>query len=161
MKRRTPKGIWALRGVTIAIALIVLLVIGTVAYSAYEDFEGVRSEVASGSHIAVGSVNYDQATGAETVNLNITVPNNGLYSLNVTVTCSSANVEVSCQRAQTVVPPGQQEVLHFVLGVANVGQFLSSGDHQVNGTVDFGLVPFASLSIGVNFTSFVQLPKGA
>ena len=161
MKRRTPKGIWALRGVTIAIALVVIVVVATIAYSGYEDFQGVRSELASGSHIAVGGAFYDQSTGAETVELNITVPNRGLYSLNVTVTCSSANPGVSCQRAQAVVPAGEQQVLHFSLAVSNVAQFLASGDHNINGTVVIGLIPFASISVGVNFTSFVQLPKGA
>jgi hypothetical protein len=160
LKRRTPRGIWALRGVTAAVATIVIVVVASVAYSGFEDFQGVRSELASGSHVPV-SASYDQATGTETVSLNITVPNRGLYPLNVTVTCSSASSDVSCQRAQAFVPAGGQQVLHFSLSVRDVPQFLSSQDHSISGTVFIGLVPFATLSVGVNFTSFVQVPRGA
>jgi hypothetical protein len=146
--------------VTAAVATVVIVVVASVAYSGFEDFQGVRSELASGSHVPV-SASYDQATGTETVSLNITVPNRGLYPLNVTVTCSSASSDVSCQRAQAFVPAGGQQVLHFSLSVRDVPQFLSSQDHSISGTVFIGLVPFATLSVGVNFTSFVQVPRGA
>ena len=158
MKRRTPRGVWALRGVTAAIALVVIIVVATVAYSAYEDVDAFRSGAASGSKLITGSAAYDQSTGAETVSFNVTIPNQGMYPLDVTISCSSSNPAVHCQPATADVQPGQQQVLHFDMTVANVQQFLASSDHQVNGTVDMTLVPFASLSVGVNFTSFIQLP---
>lgn len=160
MKGKTPGGIWALRGVTIAIVLVVIIVVATVAYSAYEDFNGVRQGTAGGGKLIVGRAIYDQATGAETVTFNVTVPNRGLYQLNVTISCSSANPDVSCKTGTAEVPPGQQQVLRFSLSVSNVQQFLASGDRQINGTVDMALEPFATMSVGVNFTSFVQLPGG-
>jgi hypothetical protein len=161
LKRKTPRGVWALRGVTAAITLIVLVVVATVGYSAYEDYSGIRSGAASGSSLIAGSAVYDEATGGEIISFNVTVPNRGLYSVNVTIDCSSSNSAVACQRASALVPPGQSQLLRFVMTVSDVKQFLSSPDRQINGTVDLGLEPFASLSVGVNFTSFVQLPEGA
>lgn len=157
MKRRTPRGIWALRAVTIAITLIVVIVIGTVAYSAYEDYAGVRSEMAgsgaSGRAVLQGT--------SEIISINITVPNKGLYTLNVTVTCGQLNPNISCQPSQVSVPAGQQGVLHFEMTVANVQQFVASSNHRINGTVTIALEPFAGLSIGVNLGSYVQNPGGA
>lgn len=160
MKRRTPGGIWALRGVTATITIIVIIVVASVAYSAYEDYSGFRAGTASGGNLISGSASYNQGTGAETISFNVTVPNRGLYPLNVTISCASLNPDVHCPAASADVSPGGEQVLHFQMTVDNVQQFLASSDHQVNGTVDMTLVPFASLSVGVNFTSFVQLPGG-
>lgn len=160
MKRKTPGGIWALRGVTVAIALVVLVVVATVAYSVYEDYSGVRSELSSGGHIATATAAYNQTTGSETITFNVPVPNRGLYSLNVTVSCASASSDVVCESAQADVPPGQEQVLYFTFTVNNVAQFLSSSGHAINGKVIMTLEPFASLSVASNFTSLVQLPPG-
>ena len=84
-KQKTPRGIWVLRGVTIAVVVVLLLVVGTVAYSAYEDYNAVRGKLAGGSQQAVGTVVFGGTN--ETVSLNIPIPNGGLYPLNVTVTC--------------------------------------------------------------------------
>ncbi|MDG7011257.1 MAG: hypothetical protein JRN57_03960 [Nitrososphaerota archaeon] len=161
MKPRTPRGIWALRVVTVTVALAVVVVAATVAYSAYEDYSGFRSGLSAGNKMVVGNAVYDQATGAETISFNVTVPNRGLYPLNVSISCSSASPSVQCRNATSDILPGQQGVLHFSMTVADVQQFLGSADRQINGTVAMTLAPFASLSVGVNFTSFVRLPGGA
>ena len=158
MKRRTPGGIWALRAVTIAIALVVVIVLGTVAYSAYKDYTGVKSELSAGSGGATGKAVL-QGT-SEVISINITVPNNGLYTLNVTVTCDPTNTNVACQRSQVSVPAGQQQVLHFQMTIVNVAQFVASSDHRINGTVSITLEPFAGLTIGVDLGGYVQNPGG-
>ena len=117
MKRKTPTGIWALRVVTIAIALIVIVIIGTVAYSAYEDYTVVRSELAGGSNQATAVVSPQGAS--ETVSLNITLSNRGFYTLNVTVTCTYPSSNVVCQPASVSVPPGQDGVLRFRMTVVD------------------------------------------
>jgi hypothetical protein len=160
LKRRTPRGIWALRGVTVAIALVVLIVVATVAYSVYEDYSAVRSEISSGGHIATASAVYNQSADSEVISFNIEVPNGGLYSLNVTVACSSASSDVVCHSAQVDVPPGQEQTMYFSLTVNNLAQYLSSSDRTINGTVVMTLEPFASLSVASNFTSLVQVPQG-
>lgn len=153
MKTKTPGGIWALRGVTLAITLIVLLVIGTVAYSAYEDYTGVRSELSGGSSQAL--VKAMLQGSSEVVSVVITVPNSGLYTLNVTVTCHPRTNNVVCQPSHVSVPAGQQGVLHFQMTIVNLAQFAASSDHRINGTVTIALEPFASLSIGVDLGGFV------
>ena len=154
MKRKTPTGIWALRGVTVAIALIVLLAIGTVAYSAYEDYSAIKAELAGGSQQAVGAAVIRGSS--ETVSINITVPNNGLYPLNVTLTCNYPTPNVVCQRASVDVSPGGQGVLRFRMTVSDVSQFESADNKVVNGTVAISMTPFVGLTIGTDFGGFVK-----
>jgi hypothetical protein len=154
LKRKTPSAIWALRGVTIVVALVVILVIGTIAYSAYEDYNGVRSEFAGGSQQATGKIVVQGPS--EIISINITVPNRGLYALNVTVGCEGQTSNVVCQTAQVVVPAGGDGVLHFKMTVVDLSAFKSSSNHRINGTVTITLEPFATLSIGEDFSGFVN-----
>ena len=147
-------GIWALRGVTVAVALIVLLVIGTVAYSAYEDYSAVRAELAGGSRQAVGAAVLRGSM--ETVSINITVPNDGLYPLNVTLTCNYPTPNVVCQRTSVNVSPGGEGVLRFRMTVSDVSLFENSGNRVINGTVAISMVPFVGLTVGTDFGGFVK-----
>jgi len=147
-------GIWALRGVTVAVALIVLLVVGTVVYSAYEDFSAVKAELAGGSQQAVGAAVLRGTT--ETVSINITVPNKGLYPLNVTLTCDYPTTNVVCQRTSVDVSPGGQGVLRFRMTVLDVPQLESSDNQVINGTVAISMEPFVGLVVGTNFGGFVK-----
>lgn len=158
MKPKTPRGTWALRGVTITISVIVIIVIGSVAYSAYEDYQGIRTELVPGSNQAKGVAMVQGSS--EVVSINITVPNNGLYVLNVTVTCDSKNPNVVCSPSQVVLPGGQQGVLRFKMTVLNIQQFAASPDHRINGTVAIKMVPFAGLSLGVDLGGFVKTGAG-
>jgi uncharacterized protein (UPF0333 family) len=154
LKRKTPGGIWALRIVTIAIAVIVVVVIGTIAYSAYEDYTVVRSELAGGSNQATALVSR-QGSG-ETVSLNITFSNKGFYTLNVSVTCAYPDSNVVCQPAKVSVAPGQQGVLRFRMTVADYSLYQSSSDKAINGTVSVSLEPLVTLTIGTDFSSAVN-----
>jgi uncharacterized protein (UPF0333 family) len=154
LKRKTPRGIWALRAVSVAFALVVVIVIGTVGYSAYEDYTAVRAELSGGSQQAVGSAVLQGQS--ETVSLNITVPNHGLYSLNVTVVCGPQKEAVVCQPSQVVVPPGQQGVLRFRMTVVDLPRFEAAPSQRINGTVIISMEPFASVSIGTDFGGFVS-----
>lgn len=153
-KRKTPGGIWALRAVTIIVALLVLLVVGSVGYSAYEDYTAVRSELAGGSQQAVGAA--VRQGSSEVVSINITVPNRGLYTLNVTLTCDYPTSNVVCQTASVSVPPGQEGVLRFRMTVVDVVTFANSPDQSINGTVAVEMQPFVKLIIGTNFGGFVN-----
>ncbi len=154
VKRKTPAGTWALRAVTVTIALIVLLVVGTVAYSAYEDYSTIRSELAGGPNQAAARGVLNGKT--ETVSINITVRNRGLYTLNVTLACSYPTSNVVCTSAHVSVPTGGQDVLRFVMTVADVQQFANSPDHTINGTVDIQMPPFAGVTVHTDFGGFVQ-----
>ncbi|MDG6985127.1 MAG: hypothetical protein JRM73_00065 [Nitrososphaerota archaeon] len=158
MKPKTPGGIWALRGISVLIALVVIGAILAVGFSAYQDYSGIKSEISSGNKPVSGIAVYNVTSGVETVSFNVTVPNRGLLMLNVTMSCSTSSAYVSCRSAQAEIPPGGEGALHFVMTVTDVKQFLSSTNRQVNGTIAMSLVPFVSLSIGLNFTKYVQLP---
>ena len=154
-ERKTPRGIWALRGVTIAIALLVVLAVGTVAYSAYEDYSAVRPELSGGSNQPVGGIT--QSGNTATVSLNFTIPNGGLYTLNVTLTCDNSNPNVVCQAGQVSVPPGGQQVLRFRMTITDVQRYIASGERRINGTVAMGLEPFVSISIGTDLSGLVNI----
>ena len=154
VKRKTPMGIWALRGVTVAIAVIVLLVIGTVAYSAYEDYTAVKAELAGGNQQAVGAAVLRGST--ETVSINITVPNNGLYPLNVTLSCDYPTTNVVCQGTSVDVSPGGQGVLRFRMTVLDLSVFEGSDNKVINGTVAISMTPFVGLTVGTDFGGFVK-----
>lgn len=158
MRRRTPRGIWALRAVTITTAIIVILLVGTVTFSAYQDFSTIRSELSSGPNQVKGSVvtNGNMAVAS----LNITVPNSGLYTLDVTLTCDNSNPNVVCNAAHVSVPAGQQGVLRFKMTILNIQQYQSSSNHRVNGTVSAALRPFASITVVTDLSGLVNL-KGA
>jgi hypothetical protein len=158
MKRRTPAGIWVLRAITATVAVVVILVAGTVAYSAYEDYTAVRAEFTAGTQQAVGRATIQGSS--ETVSINITIPNRGLYTLSVTVTCDYPTSNVVCQPSQVSVPAGQEGVLRFKMTVADVMQFEDSGSTRINGTVAVGMEPFVSLLIGTDFGGFVSTGGG-
>jgi uncharacterized repeat protein (TIGR01451 family) len=153
LKRRTPKGIWALRAVTASVAIIVLVVVGALAYSAYEDYSAVRPYISNPQHPA-GTASTQGTTGV--ITFNVTIPNRGVFALNVTVSCDSPPVGVTCQRASVNVAPGQQQVLLFTMTIANVQQFAAQSNHTINGTISMELAPFATLTATVNFGGIIQ-----
>jgi hypothetical protein len=141
--------------VTIAIALVVVIIVGAVIYSAYEDYSAVRGEFSGGSNQPVGRV--VQSGNTATVTINFTIPSSGLYTLNVTLTCDNSNPNVVCTTAHVSVPPGQQQVLRFKMTVVNVQQYIASSDRRINGTVSMALEPFVSLTIGTDLSGLVNL----
>lgn len=158
VKQKTPRGIWVLRGITVAIVVILLLVVGTVAYSAYEDYSAVRAELAGGSKQVVGTVVSNGSN--ETVSIDIPVPNGGLYPLNVTITCNYPTSNVVCQRTSVNVAPGGEGMLKFRMIVYDVSQFENSGGHLINGTVAITMAPFVGLTVGTDFGGFVKQGGG-
>lgn len=142
------------------ITVVVLLVIATIAYSAYQDYTAVRSELGGGGSGITAAGAFSQTTGSESISFSVTVPNRGMYAIDVSVSCTSASPDVICQTASLEVLPGQTQKLNFTMTVNNVVQFVNSGGSPINGTVTLGLKPFASISVRANFTSLVQLPQG-
>jgi hypothetical protein len=94
--------------------------------------------------------------GGATISINVTVPNSGLYSLNVTLTCDNSNPNVTCQGGHVSVPPGGQQVLRFQMTIANLQQY-ASADRRINGTVAMALEPFVSITIGTDLSGLVNI----
>lgn len=153
MKGKTPTGLKVIRGISISITLILVLVLGTVFYSAYQDWNAVKSELSGPSPQATGKAVMQGQS--EIVSINITVPNRGLYPLNVTVSCAQ-QTNIVCSPAQVIVPAGEQGMLRFRMTVVDIAQFASSSNHRIDGTVAIHMVPFASLGIGVDLGGFVH-----
>ncbi len=124
-------------------------------YSAYEDYSAVRPELTGGSSQPVAGIT--QSGNTETVTLNFTIPNGGLYTLDVTLTCDNGNPNVVCQTGHVSVPPGGQDVLRFKMTITNVQQYIASSDRRINGTVAMGLEPFVSISIGTDLSGLVNV----
>ena len=125
------------------------------AYSAYEDYSGVRPELTGGSSQPVGGVTQNGNTAV--VSLNFTIPNGGLYTLNVSLTCDNGNPAVVCQEGQVSVPPGGEQVLRFRMTITNLQEYVASGDRRINGTVTMALEPFVSLTIGTDLSGLVNI----
>jgi hypothetical protein len=153
MKRKTPTGLRVIKGISIAISLIVILVLGTVGYSAYQDYNAVKAELGGTSPQATGRAVMQGSS--EIVSINITVPNRGLYALNVSVTCTPQS-NVVCSPTEVSVPAGEQGVLRFRMTIVDLAQYVSSNNHRIDGTLAVKLVPLASLAIGVDLGGFVQ-----
>jgi len=146
---------WAIRGFSIALAVIIVLAFGTVFYSAYVDYRGISNDA---SNPAFHSVVRTMDGNSETVAVNLTVPNQGLYALQVSVACPEPDVAagVSCQHASVTVPAGQTRTLEFRITVANLARFESSLSQQINGSVSIEIMPFASVSLNYDLGSLVE-----
>ena len=152
--RKTPRGIWALRGVTIAVALLVILVVGTMIYSAYQEYNAIRPELSGGPNQPVGLIT--QNGNVAIVSLNFTIPNDGLYTINVTLTCDNSNPSVVCQEGHVTVPPGGEQVLRFKMTVTDVQRYVGSSDLRINGTLSLALEPFIGIAINTDLSSLAS-----
>jgi hypothetical protein len=158
LKVRTPRGVKALRGVSIAVSLAVVLVVVSVVYSAYMEYNVALNEFRGGQ--GVTSTTSTQGF-SEVATVNVTIPNRGLFSLNVTVSCPAAQQgsNAYCESGSVTVPPGLQQVLTFHIVVNDVNAFLG-GTREINATVSINMQPFASVSFVVNLANYVR-PGGA
>ena len=155
MKRRTPTGIKALRAIGISITLIVLIVLGSVLYSGYKNFETVAGDL-NGSNPQSYSTKTTMQGVQATVSANFTIQNNGFYTLSLSMVCDSVQAsQLTCNQAQVSVPAGQQGVLEFKMVIANITQFASSGHGSAKGTLTIEQVPFASISVGLELGHLV------
>ncbi len=136
-----------------AIAIVVIVVVAAVAYSSYEDYTAVKPYISNPQHPA-GTATLQGTTGI--ISFDVTIPNRGLLPLNVTVYCDSPPAGVTCVKASVDVLPGQQQELNFTMTIANAQQFAALPNHSINGTVDMQLVPFASLTVNVDFGGIIK-----
>ncbi|HZW85146.1 MAG TPA: hypothetical protein VFE91_04510 [Nitrososphaerales archaeon] len=159
MKHKKPGGIRALQAVSITLSVVVLLVIGTIGYSGYMDYRGVVSELSSGNNSLVSGKITNQGS-AGVLSLNITIPNGGVYTLDVSVSCDARAINVTCDQASVNVPAGKQEVLRFRMVIGNLAAYEASANKKINGTVAIQLEPFVSVSVGVDLGSLIRQGTG-
>ena len=154
MKVKTPRGLKVLRTVSIIITLVLFAVLGTVIYSAYSEYNIAMNEFKGGQGIT--STTSMQGV-SEVAIVNVTVPNKGWYDLNVTVSCPGlpAGSGAYCERGSVTVSPGGEDVLTFHVVVQDLSVFLG-GNREINATVSITMVPFASLSFGINLGNYLR-----
>lgn len=96
-----------------------LLVVASVVYSAYVVYRGVTGEL-GGMGTQHATVMTLMQGGSEIVALNVTVPNKGLYTLQVSVSCpQGTSSNIVCDPGSVTVPAGQQRVLHFQMTITD------------------------------------------
>jgi hypothetical protein len=148
----------AIRAASLTISLVSLVTFATVFYSAYTDYNSVLQLVGSQSGGAV-SETVTSSGGQTTLHINATVPNNGIYPLQVSISCPHASSQpgVSCVGDSAMVQPGQTGEIHLSVSVSNSTlSSLGLGALNLDGEVDITLVPFASLSMLVNLGTLIQ-----
>lgn len=154
-KRKKPGGIVALQAISIALTVVVILVVASIGYTGYVDYRGVANELSSGNtSLVAGRITSQGQAGV--LSLNITIPNSGLYTLDVSVTCDPHDANVTCTKANVSVPAGGQDVLRFRMTINNLAQYEAAANKKINGTVAIQLEPFASVSIGVDLGSLIR-----
>jgi len=143
----------SMRAVALAITLVSVVTFAAVGYSAYSDFNGFISNFRTGSTgISARTVAQGQAA---TLYVNATVPNDGLFPLSVSISCTAPPAGVTCTSSSLTIPPSTSGVLRFQISIANVTELQNAAGLHLNGTAVAGLVPFASISITVDLGSFL------
>ena len=157
MIERTTAG-RSLRAVSAAIAVVAIVSLFSVGYSAYRD-SGTLIALSDGSK-SLSEETVMSAAGA-TVYFNATVPNGGLLPLEVTFACSTSEPGVTCTTGSVTVQPGEQGLLSFSLLISNYTQFRAEQSSlPLDGNFTFALIPFASMQAKVNIGSLTTGGQG-
>lgn len=154
MKTEHTTAAGSLRAVALAITVVSIVTFVAVGYSAYSDVSGVISVSRSGSS-AVTAKTVTSGNSA-TLYLNASIANGGLLPLKVSLSCQS-QPNITCTPGSLTLAPGQSGVLKFQLTIANATQFGSNPSSlHINGTLIAELVPFATLTVGVDLGSLLS-----
>jgi len=145
-----------MRAVSLAILLVTSVTFFALVYSAYQDY-GSLTSVSHGTSNGKVIISGNNAQFF----LNFSLSNNGLLPFRADMSCPSGQPNVTCVPASVDLNPGSNGTLHFVIAVSNYTQVVNAtGGLHMNGTVSFALVPFASLSLNLDFGRFVTVKGG-
>lgn len=146
----------SLRAASLAIVLVSLVALSTIVYSIYTDYNGAIGVVGKNQAApTVSAKTVVQGMTAKTY-LNVTIPNRGLYTIRVVLSClSNISSGVTCANASVTVPPGGEQTLHFVLTTQDFDQ-QGAVPAGVKANLSLSLIPFASLNIVVDLSSLVE-----
>jgi hypothetical protein len=148
-----------MRAVSLAIILVTAVTFFAVIYSAYEDGSALTSVSRSGSTSSVSEVVITGTTAH--LFLNTTVSNSGLLPFQAEISCPPSQQGVTCTPSVLTLQPGAGGTLRFEVTVANYTRLENNlGGLHLNGTMSFALVPFASLSVEVDFGSLISKGGG-
>ena len=159
MKPEPSTAARSMRAVSLAILLVTGVTFFALVYSAYQDYGSLTSVSTNGPSTS-SSKTVVNGNNAQFF-LNVTVSNKGLLPFRADLSCPPGQPHVTCTPTSVNLDPGKNGTLHFVIAVSNYTQVLTSpGGLHMNGTIRFELVPFASLSLNLDFGSFVSRGGG-
>jgi len=160
LKRETSILARSLRAVALAITLVSLVTLSTVGYTAYADVSNVLNTVGGGGPTSAVTAKTVVRGSAAIVYLNVTLASKGLYPIILSLICLPPEGSgITCTSPSITILPGQSQTLHFMMTVENYTQSTAEGLH-VDGRVEVGLEPFASIVVAVDLGSLVAQGGG-
>jgi hypothetical protein len=132
------------------ITLVSLVTFTTVGYSVYVDASNAARVLGGNSHTSAITAKIVIRESVATVYLNVTLANDGLYPIVLSLACLPQNMSgISCSSPTITVLPGQTQTLHFTMTVENYTQSAPK-DLRIHGRVKVVLEPFASIALTVD-----------
>ena len=153
MKREPSSVARSFRVVSLVLTVVGIVAFTTVGYSANADLNSVVGALGSGTSSRGFATSVSVNGTSETLHVNATIPNAGLYPLSVGISClpSTGSVKVTCSNSSVSVQPGQKQVLRFTMVLENLSA-ITAGGISVRGNISLALQPFASMSLVVPFS---------
>jgi hypothetical protein len=147
----------SLRGVSIAITVLSIVIFATIAYSAYEDSVGILGIFGAGSQTPAITARAVYQGSTAVVSVNITLHNNGLYPLDISISCvqTPGGLNATCNQPGTTIAMSQTETLHFTMMVTGVSPQTGAGGRPIDADVNVTLDPFVSLEVTANLGGLV------
>jgi len=147
----------SLRGVSIVITLLSVVIFATIAYSAYEDSVGILGIFGQGSSTPAVTAMTVYHGSTAIVSLNITLHNNGLYPLAFSISCvqSPGALNATCNNPATTIAMSQTATVHFLMNVTGVSPQSGTGGRPIDADVNVTLGPFVSLKVTTNLSGLV------
>ena len=154
MNREPSIAVSAFRAASMAITLVSIVAVSTIAYSAFEDFDGVVRVFSHPPGSGTIQVRVVQQGAGATAYVNVSVANGGLYPLHLSFLCLPPPGQgVSCTSSDVNIVPRSSGTFGFVVTVANVSMLQPGSGLRVGGSMGMALEPFASMTISVDFSS--------
>lgn len=160
MNREQSPAARSFRAVALVVTLVTIVTFSTVAYSAYQDVRGVIGAAAGTTRGPLGAVQTTVNGNQETLAVNFTMPNNGLYPLRLTIDCAPpSGSPMACKGVDVTIQPGQAQKVTLLVTVSDLAQLqnlLSRGAvPHLQANMSASLEPFATLGVSFDLGSML------
>jgi hypothetical protein len=135
--------------------------VATITYSAYQDVSGVVAAVRGQAQGSPGTLQTKVSGNTAQWDLNFSVPNGGLYPLQLEMSCAPQTVlPVSCNDIRATVSPGQVQRISFIISVSSISGLKSAiangASLHLNTTASASIEPFATLTASFDLGSVLS-----
>ena len=138
-----------------AITLVTLVAVGSVAYSASQDYQGIAGSFGSrqGPALHVGIIQVGLGAVAW---VNASILNKGLYPIQVSFSCDQPQPQnVTCTAREVIIAPGSNDDFDVKIVVPDLAAFTAGVTPHIPGNLTLRLDPFASMSLRVDLGSIL------